>query len=796
MAAKAGDVEMVKAILSAGANPNAINKASKKAMDLSKDGDIKAMLAGNTIFRGYQSNFRERMVAASTGGKTVQQARMEMIQQIESDLPNDVPNLKQFTIELLLANQMFQDRCKESIHQLVEDKHIAVHKYRLLENAAGIKDNETGATFISQLQYLQLENEQQAATIAYFKIQNRMLESSVTQQEEYYRKNLSEMADQHAQEMKIMMDRVQETEQRFLDIQKQISEDLITLRKENQDLKTRQVVNGSLAASPKGDVQLLLNLQNENYTLQQKIKDVQSEKVALNERLKSMEQLKLLHEQEISKARKDMNQLRTEMQQSMTKVLTDARSEADDKDESSGQIIFVRGENGSKQIKGATTEKLVERLTDPGTFDSQFLAAFMLTFRSFMDTNTFLERLIKRFKDTITEAAAGHKDPSQSPVQLRVCNTLKFWIENYFVDFEGAAISEKLMEFIEYIKMHNEKLSSVVSVPLKRKMNDKDGRETIVSSAIADKKPNQPRPKPLIPKVIAKRISNATTAELESRSVSSLNTLKGERPSSISNWGGFNFGKLRVTDEKNEDLKLKLTDLEPLETARQITLIEFELFTAIKPTEFMDQAWMKDDREVRAPNICNMTKWSNHITRWTVTEIVTVKDSVKNRAMIFERFIMLAQHLEKMNNFNGVKEVLAGLQSSAVHRLKRTREAIGAKYLKVYDDMIRLTSSDLNFKTLRSKIYASDPPIIPFPGVYQGDLVFLDTCSRSKLENGLVNFLKYQKIASYILELQVYQQTPYNFEMVVEMCDYVKNYHVFSDDEAYNESLICEPRGS
>lgn len=41
---------------------------------------------------------------------------------------------------------------------------------------------------------------------------------------------------------------------------------------------------------------------------------------------------------------------------------------------------------------------------------------------------------------------------------------------------------------------------------------------------------------------------------------------------------------------------------------------------------------------------------------------------------MIERIIVLAQQLEKLNNFNGVKEVLAGLQSSAVYRLKKTRE--------------------------------------------------------------------------------------------------------------------------
>lgn len=63
-----------------------------------------------------------------------------MIAQIEAELPSEVKSLKSFTMELLLANQLFQDRCKEVIRQLVEEKHIAFHKYRLLENAAGIRD--------------------------------------------------------------------------------------------------------------------------------------------------------------------------------------------------------------------------------------------------------------------------------------------------------------------------------------------------------------------------------------------------------------------------------------------------------------------------------------------------------------------------------------------------------------------------------------------------------------------------------------------------------------------------------
>jgi hypothetical protein len=62
----------------------------------------------------------------------------------------------------------------------------------------------------------------------------------------------------------------------------------------------------------------------------------------------------------------------------------------------------------------------------------------------------------------------------------------------------------------------------------------------------------------------------------------------------------------------------------------------------------------------------------------------------------------------------------------------------------------------MNFKNLRNRVHNVEPPLIPFPGVYQGDLVFLETSGKDKLENGMVNFAKLQKIATYVIELQVF----------------------------------------
>lgn len=191
-----------------------------------------------------------------------------------------------------------------------------------------------------------------------------------------------------------------------------------------------------------------------------------------------------------------------------------------------------------------------------------------------------------------------------------------------------------------------------------------------------------------------------------------------------------------------------------------------------------------------------MTSWSTKITKWVIGEIVGIQDSVRARAMVLEKFITIAQHLERMNNYNGVMEILAAFQSSSVHRLKKTMQTVGNRYLKVLDELMKLTSRELNYKNLRTKVHGANPPIIPFPGVYLGDLVFLDTGNAMYINNdkNMINFQKFQKLASYILELQVYQQTPYNFPAVIEIQTFLREITVMDEDAAYGLSLICEPR--
>ena len=145
--------------------------------------------------------------------------------------------------------------------------------------------------------------------------------------------------------------------------------------------------------------------------------------------------------------------------------------------------------------------------------------------------------------------------------------------------------------------------------------------------------------------------------------------------------------------------KSRLMDFSAEELARQITLIEHQLFCSIDTREYLDLGWGKPDKDTRSPTIMRFIKWTTHLSYWAVTEILSFKTS-KQRAAAMERIIMIGQvcftlckaakrikimekHLEKLNNFNGVTEIVAALNTSAIFRLRKSKDVGLAKFVNL-----------------------------------------------------------------------------------------------------------------
>jgi len=401
-------------------------------------------------------------------------------------------------------------------------------------------------------------------------------------------------------------------------------------------------------------------------------------------------------------------------------------------------------------IKGATLVKLVERLTSEKYADTLvFQGDFLLTFRSFTTPQELLKLMISRYNMTPPKGLSygqlqEWKTNKQKPIRLRIINFLKNWIERNWIDFiEDNALGNTLQEFLNTDMMNsgNQTSAETLTRNLQKKRDDPNKeREAIFST---------PPPKPILPNV--------------------------KKSSASSN----SFG---------------LMDFNAEEIARQLTLIEFNLYKAIKPWEFFNQSWTKKNKEQLSPNIIAMIKRFNRVSGWVATEIVKT-DKLKDRIAVLGKFIEIGERCRFYNNFNALMAIVGGLGNSSIFRMKQTWAGLNNKQRELFEELKELMSRQQNFQKLRAHMKNVNPPLIPYLGIFLTDLTFIEDGNPDMIENGtLINWVKRRRLAAVLKDIQQYQQKPFNLEAVPFIQDYLLNYEPLDEDQSYKLSLQRETR--
>lgn len=234
-------------------------------------------------------------------------------------------------------------------------------------------------------------------------------------------------------------------------------------------------------------------------------------------------------------------------------------------------------------------------------------------------------------------------------------------------------------------------------------------------------------------------------------------------------------------------------DLEPVEIARQLTIIEYDLYREITAKELLSLSWQKSDSKKRSPNLLKMIHRFNEVNNWAQWQIVS-ETNVKKRAANIKKMIKVTEELKKLNNFNAVFVFVSALHSASVNRLRKTWEEVPRSSIKQLEEFDTLTSPNGSFMAYREDLHNANPPCIPYLGVYLSDLTFIEEGNQDCLENGYINFFKRRMVAEVIKEIQQYQQCPYNLQVVPSIQKYLTAHKTFSDNDLFQRSLISEPR--
>lgn len=166
-----------------------------------------------------------------------------------------------------------------------------------------------------------------------------------------------------------------------------------------------------------------------------------------------------------------------------------------------------------------------------------------------------------------------------------VFNVMKNWLENYYNE-EDEFILDRLESFTNTVIRDTSSFSADQLIRLiqkRRELDADDGLKKLVPNALEG-------PEPIIP--------------------------------------------------KNLSTNITLLDTDPLELARQLSLVDFKLYSSIRPIECLNKAWSRDDADL-AVHVKQSIDYCNRLTSW-VTGSILEHDEVKKRVTVIKHWTQVA----------------------------------------------------------------------------------------------------------------------------------------------------------
>lgn len=463
--------------------------------------------------------------------------------------------------------------------------------------------------------------------------------------------------------------------------------------------------------------------------------------------------------------------------------------------------------NAKNDVVGGTLPALVRWLCEEDrSAHSLPVRAFFLNFRFF----TYAEALV----ETILSV---YHDPVDWHMQLHAVHFAFAWLKHYWLALDDSCALRALCDFVQ--QEHDVRVQpsvDVLSSLIRWRLRLGHGVQFVQLQLEPGPEGPEIQSVLLMPSGERLRLGLAGNENVEDKvPLTDGSPIYASTAGSRSRSRTPNLSKTLLSALDSSDIyHVSVLDLDPMDLAQQITIVESRLFSSIMPNEllFRNQCYMTSHTTTSMSSAIHsrvMSTLTTQITNW-IGECILRETELKRRVSILKYFVRLGSAALELQNYNLLMAVQGALNSSTILRLKRTWAGLSSKALAAFEEQRVVMEHTRNFATYRARLRTAQGPVLPFLGLVLTDVTFC-VGGNPKTRTGsngtsLINFARCTKLASILGEVQRFQAHPFDLVEVPEIqCFLTKlrnvsalsgsseNYAAAAE-QLYQRSLQLEPR--
>jgi hypothetical protein len=339
---------------------------------------------------------------------------------------------------------------------------------------------------------------------------------------------------------------------------------------------------------------------------------------------------------------------------------------------------------------GYTFDQLVDRLlAQPmSKNDTKFVSIFLALYRRFGTPGQLLEAILRRF-----EALSKNGDMPLIRIisQLRYLAVLQQWVAYYPGDFAFPSTRKLMRRFATAISTNRE-----FSIAATEILHDLDmvAEDDDTDWACSDRQRVQNDHTQAFHNNVLEEDSeddddfNKQSFDRASVARSSLTTASKSTIASVGSSAHLTqlerSERLARQLQPNPIKSLSKTQWHQLineseeAIAKELTRMDWIMFSSVRPRDLVRHVSLNTEEKKKCKNLENVTRMTEHFNHvaYLVTNYILFRDKPKHRAIMLEKWMKVARQLRKLNNYNSLGAVLAGVKGTAVHRLIATRDMV------------------------------------------------------------------------------------------------------------------------